>query len=92
MGIFVRISIGLLSLLEGYLVFVLIPPAWLRPLFPYQDLGGTHPALDWEIERTLQQHPAIAAVYYSFVGLLVLLNAAAIGALWKKPPGASTKG
>ena len=88
---FLRIAIAVLGLLEAYFVFVLIPPAWLRSVFPYKDLGGTHPALDWEIEQTLKQHPAIAAVYYSFVGLLVLLNAVAIGVLWKKQSRANTK-
>ena len=87
-----RIGIGLLTLVEGYLIFALIPPAWLRPLFPYKDLGGTHPALDWEIEQTLQHHPSIAVVYYSFVGLLLLLNTVAISVLWKKVTVTNTKG
>jgi hypothetical protein len=87
-----RIGIGLLTLLEAYLVFALIPPAWLRPFFPYKDRGGTHPALDWEIEQTLKHHPSVASAYYLFVGLLVLLNAVAIGVLWKRLSGSSTKG
>ncbi|HET9791450.1 MAG TPA: hypothetical protein VFR08_09135 [Candidatus Angelobacter sp.] len=81
---FLRIAIALLTLLEAYFVFVLIPPAWLRSVFPYKDLGGTHPALDWEIEQVLQHHAAITTLYYSFVVLLILLNGVAIGALWKK--------
>ena len=87
-----RIVIGLLTLLEVYLVFALIPPAWSRPFFPHKDLGGTHPALDWEIEQTLQHRPALAAVYYSFVGLLAILNVVAICMLCKRLPRANTKG
>jgi hypothetical protein len=79
------------AVLEGYLVFVLIPPTWLRSFLPYKNLGGTHPSLDWEIEQALKNHPTVAFLYYSFVGMLVLLNTIAIGALFKKVGGSDTK-
>jgi hypothetical protein len=66
-------------------------PTWLRSFLPYKNLGGTHPSLDWEIEQALKNHPTVAFLYYSFVGMLVLLNTIAIGALFKKVGGSDTK-
>jgi hypothetical protein len=89
MKTFFRTALALLVLLEGYFLFVLIPPVWLRPFFSYKDLGGTHPALDWEIE---QAWPAIAPFYYPVVLFLLALNTLAVVALRKRLRRANAKG
>jgi hypothetical protein len=67
-----------LFLIEASLVTVF----WIVPQFP-NEFYDTHPALRFEMDAVMREHPGLQVAVFAFLGLFILANIGLLIIIWR---------